>query len=189
MKQRAELHARDAGLVGHIGEGAIAVVVIENVAPELRDVEIGKAVVVVVAPDAPQAVAGAGNAGLFGDVGEGAVAVVAIERVANGNAAVVEIASVHEVNVLPAVAVEVCHAHARPEFFAVDGDALVALEMGELDSGTARSVSVNWMDLLDLSAQGWMEQQRKKRLAPNGFPNFARLPQPMQTQLNAEWKK
>ena len=39
----------DAGLLGHIGESAVAVVVIENAATVLRDVEVGKAVAVVVA--------------------------------------------------------------------------------------------------------------------------------------------
>ena len=83
------LDAGDAGFVGDVGESAVAVVVIENVAAELGDEEIGKAVVVVIAPDAAEAVAGAGDAGLFGDIGESAVAVVAIEGVADGNAAIV----------------------------------------------------------------------------------------------------
>jgi len=46
----------------------------------------------------------------------------------------VEIASVHEVNVLPPVPVEIRHADARPKLFTVNRDALVTLEMHELDA-------------------------------------------------------
>ena len=72
----------DAGFLGHVGERAVAVVVIEDAAAVLRDVEVGEAVAVVVADRDAHAVAAAGDAGLFGHVGECAVAIVAIERVA-----------------------------------------------------------------------------------------------------------
>src|SRR4029077_12526017 len=128
VKQRSELHARDARLVSDIGKCSVAIVVVENVAPELRDVEIREAVVVVVAPDAAQSVTGPGNVGLVGYVGERPVAVIAIESVAHRNAAIVKVASVHEVNVLPTVPVEIRDTYPGPEFFSIDGDALVALE-------------------------------------------------------------
>ena len=113
---------------------------IKDVAAVLGNEQVGKSVVVVIAPDAAQAVTGAGNAGLFGDVGECAIAVVTIKRIANGNAAVVQIAAVHKVNVLPAVAIEVGHADSRTKFFPVDGDAVIALEVDKPDAGCRRSI-------------------------------------------------
>jgi hypothetical protein len=50
----AELHAADAGLVGDVGEGAVALVVIEDVFAVLSDEKIRKAIVVIVAPDAAE---------------------------------------------------------------------------------------------------------------------------------------
>src|SRR5713101_2256871 len=45
-----EIRAADTGLIGHVGECAIAVVVIKNILPVLCHVQIGEAVVVIVAP-------------------------------------------------------------------------------------------------------------------------------------------
>ena len=53
----------DAGFRGDVGEGAVAVVVIENVAAEAGDVEVGPAVVVVVADGSAHGEAGSGEAG------------------------------------------------------------------------------------------------------------------------------
>src|SRR5258708_19553679 len=101
--ERPGISAGNPGLFGHIGENPISVVVIENVAAVLGDKEVGKSVVVIVAPGAPQTVTRAGNASLFGDIRKSAIAVVAIKRVADGDAAVVHVSAVHQVNVLPAV--------------------------------------------------------------------------------------
>src|SRR5262249_61031638 len=80
------LRGRDKGhasCFGALGEGAIAVVVKEDVATaSAGDVQVGIAVVVVVAPGrrhadpVPQT-----HAGLFGDIGEGPIAVVAARAV------------------------------------------------------------------------------------------------------------
>src|SRR5262249_24323258 len=83
-------------------------------------------------------IAGPGSAGLVGDISKCTVAVVVIERVANRDPAVVEIASVHKVDVLPSVSIKVGNADARAEFFPVDGDAFVSLEVNELDSPLRR---------------------------------------------------
>ncbi len=111
---RPEIHAAHAGLVRHVGKRAIAVVVIEDVLAVLRDVKIGEAIVIVVAPDAAQAIGVARHAGLLRDVRERAVAVVVVERVAGRDAALVEIAAVDEIDVLVAVAVEIRHANPGP---------------------------------------------------------------------------
>src|SRR5262249_36288572 len=68
-----------AGARRDVGEGTVPVVVVQDVAAVLRDVEIVESVVVVVANCGAHAVGGAGDVRLLGDVGEGAVPVVAIE--------------------------------------------------------------------------------------------------------------
>ena len=67
----------EAGAFGDVGEGAVAIVVIENVLAVVGDEEIVVAVVVVVADAAGLSPAGADvEAGTFGDIGEGAVAII-----------------------------------------------------------------------------------------------------------------
>ena len=153
----AGFEAGDAGFFCDVGESAVAVVVIQDVGAELRDVEIGEAVVVVVAPDAAEAVVCAGDACGVGDIGEGAVGVVAIESVFDGDVAVVAITAVDEVDVLPAVVVEVGDADAGAEFFEIDGDAVVTFEVGEVDAGAVR----------DVSELGWGSRGRSLRRSGN----------------------
>ena len=64
-----------------VGEGAVAVVAVEDVGAVVQDVEIEIAVAVVVGRGGAHAVAPVADAGLLGDVGERAVAVVAVEGV------------------------------------------------------------------------------------------------------------
>ena len=77
--------ARHAGLFGHIGERAVAVVVVEHVPAPIADEQIVEAVVVVVADAASLAPSGMGQPGLLRDVGKGAVAIV-VKEVAGGPA-------------------------------------------------------------------------------------------------------
>ena len=80
---------------------------VEHVAAEAGDVEIGPAVVVDVAHGAAHGEAGRSDAGFGGDVGEGAVVIVMEER-ASGLLALerhLYCGRVGEVNVGPAVAV------------------------------------------------------------------------------------
>ena len=64
-----------------IGEGAVAVVVIQRVAIDAGDKDVFISVVVVIADGDADVVAGSGQAGFFGDVGEVALAVVFEEAV------------------------------------------------------------------------------------------------------------
>src|SRR6185312_4665024 len=98
-----------ASLGGHVGEGAVAVVVIEDAVGVLGDVEVGEAVAVVVTDSNAHAVGVAWNAGLGGDIGKGSIAVVAIEGIAQRNGGLVEVAgaAIDEVDVHPAVVVVV----------------------------------------------------------------------------------
>ncbi len=52
----------DSGFCGHVGEGAVAVVAIENIPAEAGDVDVGPAIVVVVAHGAAHREARRGNA-------------------------------------------------------------------------------------------------------------------------------
>src|SRR5262249_54088337 len=98
---------RDSGLLGHVGECAIAVVVIENVAAVLRNVKVGKAIPVVVADRHALPIAAALDPRLPRNISEGAVAIVMVERVAQRRVGIekITLAAVHEVNVHPSIVV------------------------------------------------------------------------------------
>ncbi len=109
--------AGDAGLFSDVGEGAVAVVAEQRVAAEIGDVEVWIAVVVIVAGGHAHAVVAVLHAGLFGDISEGAVAVVAVEAVPEpgiglvgrgaGGHGILQAGPIDEIDVEPAVAVEV----------------------------------------------------------------------------------
>jgi hypothetical protein len=130
VEHGAEVHAVDARFCSHIRERAIAVVVIEDVLSVLRHIQVGPAVVVIVTRHAAQAEPAAGHACLIGHIRKRTIPVVAIQS----------IPPIHEVDVRPAVAIEVGHAHAWPGFLHDVGDTLVALEMDETDPGFFRDV-------------------------------------------------
>ena len=73
--------AAGAGLLCDVGEGPVAVVVVQVVAAELGDVEVFEAVIVKVADGNAHAVADALEAGLLGDVFEGTVLALMVEAV------------------------------------------------------------------------------------------------------------
>jgi hypothetical protein len=56
-------------------------------------------------------------------------------RILDGDTTVVAILHIDEIDVLPAVAVVVRDADARPKLFEVNGNALVPLEVHKFDSG------------------------------------------------------
>src|SRR2546423_7404546 len=132
--KRSGLRTCHARLVGNVGESSVAIVVVQNVASVLRHEKIGKSVIVVIAPDTTQAIAGARNTGLVRDISERSIAIIAVQRVASHDAAIVEIAAIDEIDVLPAVAIEISYTQARTEFFAVDRDTIIAFEVREFDA-------------------------------------------------------
>src|SRR5712691_6791030 len=140
MKRSSGFYPRDSGFVRNVGKRAVAIVAIERVAAELGYIEVGKAVVVIVPPNAAQAVARAGDSGFVGHIGKGAIAVVVIERIARGDTAIIEITSVDKINVLPAVSVEIRHTESGTEDLANDGHPLVSRIVYELDAGGCRGV-------------------------------------------------
>ena len=74
-----------AGRPRHVGERAVAVVAVEHVRPEVVQVQVGIAVVVVVAGSHAQSVVRVADARSFRHVHEAAPAHVAVERVAGWN--------------------------------------------------------------------------------------------------------
>jgi hypothetical protein len=71
-------HAR---FLRHVREGAVAVVVVEEAAPVLRDVQIRKTASVVIANRDALSESAGGNPGFFCNVGEGSISVVFVKRV------------------------------------------------------------------------------------------------------------
>ncbi len=140
VEYRSEVGTGDTCLLRNIRERAIAVVVVENVVAILGYVKIGEAVIVIIAPNATQAVRCARNARLFRDVREGTIAVVVKERVAHGNTALVEVAAIDKVDVLPPVPVEIGYANTGPGLFQDCGSDILALEMNEVYACGLRDV-------------------------------------------------
>src|SRR5262245_13649075 len=99
-------HAPDSRLFGHIREGAVAVVAEEDVsAAGTGDVEVGMAVIIVLAPGGRNTDAvPEPHAGLFCHVFEGAIALVAVQGTTPK--------LIDEVDVVEAVAVEIGHGQA-----------------------------------------------------------------------------
>ena len=98
-------------------------------------------IVVVISPDAAEAIAGSGNACFVREICEGAVCVVPVERVTDGDAAVVTVTAVYKINIGPAVSVKIGNTNARAELLEIDRDASVALEMGKRDTSSFRDVT------------------------------------------------
>jgi hypothetical protein len=107
--------AREAGGLGHVGEGGVAVVAEERVAAQAGHEEVAVAVAVVVGGDDAQVVAAAGDAGGLGHVRERAVAAVVVQAVPEARLVLLERldrSAVHHVEVEPAVVVVVEERHA-----------------------------------------------------------------------------
>ncbi len=99
---------------------------IQHVPAILGHKQVGETIVVVVAPDATETVTGPGDSSVIGHVRERTISVVAIQSVAHGDAAIVQVAAVDKINVLPAVAIEVADADAGTELLAIYGNTVVA---------------------------------------------------------------
>src|SRR5260370_41688058 len=79
----AGLRLQQTGLLGDVGEGAIAVVAVEDVLAVVADKEIVPAIIVVIADAAALSPSCAGESSFRSDVGEVAVAIV-FEEVRDG---------------------------------------------------------------------------------------------------------
>ena len=70
-----------AGFSRHIGEGAVAIVLVQNAVSVGRDEDIRPAVVIVIGNRDAESECSAGDSGFFRDIGEGAIAIVLVEGV------------------------------------------------------------------------------------------------------------
>src|SRR2546422_674876 len=82
-------HRTYARSIRNVCECPVAVVVIQNILPVLSYIQVGKAIIIVIAPDATQAVGVAGYPGLFRNIGKSSVAVVVVESISRRDASVV----------------------------------------------------------------------------------------------------
>src|SRR5207302_6786604 len=79
-RARGPSRRRESCLRGDVSECAIAVIVIENAARILREINIGEPVAVVVAYRHAHPVGVSRNAGFLRYIGEGSITIVAVER-------------------------------------------------------------------------------------------------------------
>jgi len=108
--------ACDAGFLADVGEGSVAIVVIEDILAVIRDVQILEAIVVIVADTYALAPAGVREASFLSDIGEGAIVVVAVEMICGSflpSEAAVERRAVDDEDIGPAIVVVVEDRDAR----------------------------------------------------------------------------
>ncbi len=163
----------EAGLLCHVGERAVAVVVIERVAVDAGDKDIRVAIVVVIADSNANVEAGSFEAGLFCYVGEVAVAVVAEEMVRVFRRRLFkrgDVGAIGEEDVGTAVAVVIEYRDAASHGFRnILGRALAAVETkGQLlqlkTNGRRRWLFIDLMLRLRRHAQGQDHKGRCREL-------------------------
>jgi hypothetical protein len=109
----------DTRLSAHIGEGAVAIIVIQDATAVAGDEQVRKAIAVIVSYGDALRIASSADAGLFGDVRKSTVAVVLIKGVAQRRIGIVEVAfpAVDQEDVHPAVVVVIEKSAARAHGF------------------------------------------------------------------------
>src|SRR6266851_5470037 len=134
---------QDAGFFADVGEGAVAVVVVENVFSAVGDEEIVETVVIVVADADTLSPAEMQQAGFGGDVGERAIAIVLEEMICGFLACgeTFEAPAVDEKNIQPAVVVVIVERDAAAGGFEKILVLVLAAEDGfGVEAGFARYV-------------------------------------------------
>ena len=130
---------RHPGLLAHVGEGSVVVVVIQAVLAVVGHVEVGPAIVVVSPTAQPYPHRSLATPAFSRDVGERSVVVVMkqrrVRRRCFARQGVVGRA-VHQVDVEPAVVVVVDQAHSRP--LGLENEALFRRAGGVMPTGQAR---------------------------------------------------
>jgi len=161
----------EAGLVCHVLEGAVALVVVEPVAVHAGDEDVLEAVVVVVADGDAVVEAGAGEACAFGDVFEVAVAVILEKAVGVFRGGLLQrpdVGAVGEEDVGMAVVVVVEDGHAS-------GHGLRRVALGGLGAieaevdGAVGEVDGRWGVLARESGPERAEQGRGEQSVSHGF--------------------
>ncbi len=109
QRARCPSGSRHASLFRNVGEGPVAVVVIQNASSILRDIHVRETVAVVVAYCNALPVSLARNSRLFCDISESPVAIIAIHRVPQRGIRIIKVtfAAIDEVDVHPSVIIVV----------------------------------------------------------------------------------
>ena len=104
------------GFRRHIGKSSVAVVVIQNAAIVLRDVQIRVSVPVVIPHRRPHPVTAAAYSRFFGNVCKRAVAIISVQRITQRSRRLIKIAwtAIHQVNVHPPIIVVIEKGATRP---------------------------------------------------------------------------
>src|SRR4051794_5044478 len=105
----------DSSFGGYIRESAVAIIVVQNAAAILRDVEVRNAIAIIVTNGHAHSVATTRDARLFSDVGESSVAIIVIQCIAQRACWGIEVtwAAIDQVNVHPSVVVIIEESAAR----------------------------------------------------------------------------
>jgi hypothetical protein len=99
------------------------------------------AIVVVITPNTTHAIAGSGHRGFVGHISERTITVVVVERIASGDAAIVKVTAVDEVNINPTISVEVGNANTGPKFLAIDRNSVCTFVVREPDTSLGSNVN------------------------------------------------
>src|SRR5216683_242804 len=124
MEQRSEIRTVHVRLGGNVRKRAVPIVVVKKVLSILCDIQIGVAVIIVIAPDATKTKAGSGNSRCLRNVCKCSITIVAVKSISCGNAA----------------AVVVSDTHAGPRLFQDGRYPQISFQVRELDIGLASHV-------------------------------------------------
>src|SRR5258708_1559985 len=163
--------AGDACFFGDVGEGGVAVVVVENIFAEVGDEKIVETVVVVIADADALSPARMMQAGFGSDVGEGAVAIV-FEKMRNrflASRKTFEAPAVDEENIQPAVVVVIVKSDTAAGGFEKVFVFVLATENGfGVQAGLARNVEEGNTNIAGRSSSSLLQRgaKRKQRRRP-----------------------
>jgi len=163
--------AGDTGFLADVGEGAVAVVVVENIFAEVGDEKIVETVVIVIADAHALSPAGMMQAGFGSDISEGAVAII-FEKMRNrflASRKTFETPAVDEENIQPAVVVVIIKSDTAAGGFEKVFVFVFASENGfRVQAGLARNVEEGNTRIAGRSRSSLLRRRtlRKKRCRP-----------------------
>lgn len=190
MEDGPEFDTRDTGLFCHICKCAVAVVVIQNIAAVLGYVQVGEAVIVVIARDTTQAIERPKHAGLRGHIAESAVAVIPVESILRRDAALVEVAAIDEVNVLKTVAVKIGNADSGTGLLQDGGGSVVALQVNEVNPRRLGDVDeLNGLPQQQTAQHQHYRGNAKAHTHPSLYPASCRRHPPRQDFQRSEYRR
>ena len=158
-------------MLGHVAEGSVVIVLVQDAAPVSGHQHVRPAVVVVIPNGDAHAEIRPGHAGLFRDVGKRAVAVVLVQGIAQRLGWLVKIAgaAVHQKDIHPAVVVVIQKGAARAQRFGQEAARRHRVFMHPGDAGGRRRHFAEQRSARSCDAAG--EETRRTFAAPASMPN------------------